>query len=156
MNEIKELFGGKAPADLTVVLIALIASTVAIADTNPASTSSTKTSTLYTLCDAQAFGDTGVCTDGSGGDEIVLDGSGLKSVTFYSNESTASSYTCNVMSSSVGFDAAPSGGFKVNQTALSAAQKIITLTGPFVKLWITCPTITDGAITVKAHGIKDI
>ena len=157
MNEIKESWSRKALVVFSIMSIASIMATQSAADTAPVATSPAKTSTVYTMCPGQDDADVGICTVSSGGDEIVLNAAGFKSLTFYSNESTATTYTCDVYSSSVGYDAAPTGGFKVNVTSLSESQKIITLSGPFLNVWVSCPSINAaGLAIVKVQGIKDI
>ena len=157
MNEMNEFCSRKALALVAIMSIVALMATTSSADTAPAATSLAMTSTVYTMCPGQDDADVGVCTVSSGGDEIVLNAAGFKSLTFYSNESTAATYTCDVYSSSIGFDAAPTGGFKVNVTSLSESQKIITLSGPFLSVWVKCPAINAaGLAIVKVQGIKDI
>lgn len=103
----------------------------------------------YTMCNAQAS--TGDCTS-SGGDEIVATVSSFSAITFYATQSTASAFTCNIMSNDVGHDAASGAGQQVNVTSLTKTEQVITLYGTLNKVWVTCPSITDAAVTVTMIG----
>jgi hypothetical protein len=103
---------------------------------------------VYVMCDAEADDD----TDCGAADEIVADVAGFSSITFYSTRSTATTYTCNVMSNALGHDAVTGDGFDVSATPLSDTQEAITLSGPFSYVWVTCGTITGGNVTVDMLG----
>lgn len=142
---------GKSVAVLAALIGFVVAPAIAWADKPPLSQSPEAGGTVYTMCSAQTA--TGICKRDS--DEIVLNGAGLQALTFYASETTSTTYTCNIHSSSVGYDDGPTLGFQVNTTSMSEAQPVLTLSGPFSYLWITCPAINaDGTLTLKALGLK--
>ena len=119
-----------------------------LADAPPARV--TGVSNTYYMCNAQVG--TGVCMSSSG-DEIVLNASELEALTFYSDVSTATTYTCNVRSGSLGHDDGGSTN-AVNVTSLSETQEVLTLSGPFLFVWIHCPENPDNQVTVKVRTVK--
>lgn len=132
---------------LLAVVLAL-ASFTAHADTNPKVVESMgEFGAIYTMCDAQTA--TGDCLDVKG-DEIVLQAGAFKFLTFYSKQSTASTYTCDVMSNEIGHDAASGTGDDLTATAITEAAETTTLEGVFGYIWVTCSAINaDGNVTIS-------
>lgn len=119
------------------------------ADISPASIKIYGQCVSFTLCNAQTV--TGDCT--SGGDEIVLDVFGKwSSLTFFSNKSVGSPYSCAVHGNNDGHDAESGDFVKLNDTQLTATDEAISLNGGnFGHIWISCGTITTSVtITVNA------
>lgn len=102
----------------------------------------------YTMCNAQPNGSEGVCT--KGGDEIVADVRTRSVLTFDATMSTSSTYTCDIYTNSVGFDASTSAQRQqANTTSLTATTQVITLSGVLNRVWVNCSVINaDGAVTV--------
>lgn len=101
----------------------------------------------YTMCDAQTA--TGDCTASpASGDERVVKTLGFSTMTFYSMQSVGSPYACNVISNDQGHDAASGVGFQINTASLTNAAPILSITGMFEYIWLTCPTIAT-SVTVK-------
>ena len=108
---------------------------------------------LYAMCDAQPFGSTGVCT--RDGDQIVLNAAGFASLTFYSMQATTTTYTCDIYSRDQSHDTAVAGnGFKINATSLSESQEVLTLSGPFSRVWVNCTAMNDNQVTIHVLAKK--
>ena len=89
---------------------------------------------------------TGDCT--SGGDEIVARVASHVHLTFYSNQSTASAWICDIVSNDQGHDAASGSGTTINASSITDANPVLSITGLFDFLWITCPTLADNLVTI--------
>jgi len=96
-----------------------------------------------TLCSAETT--TGVCIST---DEIVLDLRGRWSLSIYGNQSTATAYTCDVISNDIGHDAATGEGQDMTAGALTETNQMVALEGLMGYVWINCSTITGGNVTV--------
>ena len=108
---------------------------------------------MYKLCDAQPTGSTGVCT--KDGNYIVLNAVGFSSLTFYSMQSTATGYSCDVVSRDQSHDTVTAGnGFQINLTSIDQDQEILTLSGPFSRVWINCSAINNNAVTINVIAKK--
>lgn len=103
-----------------------------------------------TLCSGQTA--TGVCT--YGGQTIVWDVRGYKTITFDSTASDATSWTCDVLSSA---DGTASTGQDVSATSISETAEILTLEGGFRYIWVTCSALTagGGSVTIWATATRD-
>ena len=140
---------------LLAMLVVLLVAELAIAETPPRFTRPHPDASLYVLCDAEA--NSGVCKrdDGAGDEEIVLNASGLGSMTFSSMRSGAGTYTCDIYTRDESYDATPAGnGFKSNVTSLSDTQETTTLSGPFMAVWMNCTLGTATEVTVTVLGQK--
>ena len=135
---------------ILAILVSILLAGSAWADVAPEKVNVTGNAVEYTMCDAQATAV--VCT--RDGDEIVLNGSDLISLTFFSTESTATTFNCDIYSSSTTYGAGTPAGFKVNVTSLSETQEVLTLSGPFIYVWVKCTAIADNQVTIKALGQK--
>ncbi len=124
----------------------------ASADTSPSLLNKVGQCASFTLCSAQTA--TGGCTvNPASGDEIVLPVFGYwSSLTFFSNKSVGSPYSCAVHGNIDGHDAESGDFVKLNDTQLTATDKAISLNGGnFGHIWISCGTITTSVtITVNA------
>ena len=108
---------------------------------------------MYKMCDAQTAA--AVCT--KDGDQIVLNAAGFSSLTFYGMQSTDVAYSCDIYSRDQSHDTAvEANGFKINVTSLSETQEVITLSGPFSRVWIKCTSLTGGgnSVTITALAKK--
>lgn len=130
----------------TIILAAmLLAASSAWADAVPLNkrTFSEAGAQTGTLCSAEDT--TGACAST---DEIVLDLRGKWSIAFYGNQSSATTYTCNVFSNDVGYDASSGEGQQMNASALTQSNQYLALEGLMGYVWINCTTITGGTVTV--------
>lgn len=132
------------------VLFVLIARS-AFADVTPELLRSRGSCSEYVMCIAIAV--PGECLDG--GDEIVLDMQGNTSITFYSTQSTATTFVCDIISNDEGFDATAGDGFKINNDSLAEDKEVLTLSGGFSHIWITCPTVSGAAVRITANVCRD-
>jgi hypothetical protein len=110
---------------------------------------------LGTLCSSQTATATG-CTGAVSGvtDQIVADLRGYDSVSVYSNQSTATTYTCDVYSSDNGYDADSGVGQDRSTTALSQTQELIVLDGALAFVWIECSAIADNSVIITFVASK--
>ena len=135
----------------TLALLILLLPAVVLADAAPPSgqvlTPDVKEGVL---CLSEA--DTGDCI--SGADEIVMDVRGFKTVAFDSTESTATTYTCDVISSAVGHDLNGGSGHDVSSTQISNTAPILAIEGLLRYVWINCSTISGGTVTVWATATR--
>jgi hypothetical protein len=142
-------------------LLVIVLAAPSFADTPPANEKNfgneTKTGTL---CSNQAATSTG-CTIVGGTIKPgtttlvpVFDGRGFKSIALYSNQSTASTYSCNAHSSDNGYDGDSGVGQVRSTTPLSNTQELIILDGAIAFVWIECPTIADNQVTVTFVAIR--
>lgn len=131
------------------LLLMLIAG-VAGADTSPPQESLSYGCVKYTMCNAQTATDECTVLPASG-DELVVRVATNSNLTFYSTASTASTYSCDVISNDQGFDAsAPTGnGFQINTASITPAAPILSFSGLFDFMWIDCSAINgDGNVTI--------
>ena len=101
---------------------------------------------------AQTATSTG-CT-AAGGDEIVADLRLYSTVAIYSNQSSSTSYTCEVYSSDNGYDADSGVGQDRSTTSLSNTQEEIVLDGAVAFIWVECPAIANSSVTVTFSATK--
>jgi hypothetical protein len=133
---------------LLAILVMLLVAAPAIADVPPSQIRYGDNAVLYTMCDAEA--DDGVCQ--VGGDQVVANASAFDSLTFYSMQSAAGTYTCDVYSRDQTYDTTPGTGFKINTTSLSSSQEVITVSGPFMWVWVNCTAGTSATSHVTMLG----
>lgn len=135
---------------LVVILLVLFFASPVFADADPLQISADAGCKHVTMCAAET--DVGICKrDVDGSDvEIVLDVMGRSGMTFFSLQSTASAYSCDVLASDRGFDEGAGVAVTINATSLTESSKTITLSGPMLKLWMLCTAITGGNVTVTA------
>lgn len=110
-----------------------------------------------TLCSAQtatATGCTGTHVLTGVSDQLVADLRGFDQVTFYSNQSTATTYTCDVYTSDNGYDADSGVGQDRSSTSLTETQEAIVLSGPLAYAWIECAAIADNQVTITFVATK--
>jgi hypothetical protein len=142
---------------ITLFLLSFLISSLAFADTTPNNErilsgpggAVTKTGTLCSLQTATSTG----CT-ASNGDEMVADLRGFTAVAFYSNQSTSTSYTCDVYSSDNGYDADSGVGQDRSTTSLANTQEMISLDGGLAFVWIECSSIANNNVTVTYLATK--
>jgi hypothetical protein len=112
---------------------------------------------IGTLCWSQtatATGCTYLAANGGNGDQIVADLRGYTSATLYSNQTTATTYTCDAYSSDNGYDADSGVGTDRSTTSLSESQEMIVLSGALSYLWIECAAIGDNSVTITFLATK--
>jgi hypothetical protein len=130
-------------------LLLLLLPTLAFADTKPDTTRLNNRCTTYSLCKLQAA--TGECVSHRDGDEIVHQVGRFAHYTFYSTTSTDSSYSCDIMTNTTGFDASVADSTQtdqVNTTSITDEAPVYTMAVLLHKLWITCSEWTDGVINI--------
>lgn len=104
----------------------------------------------YVMCAAQTA--TGDCTAlPASGDERVANVETKGKITFYSTQSNASAYICDIISNDVGHDVASGDGHKINNASLTETARVLTFNGLFKFIWVTCPTIADNQVTITAQ-----
>lgn len=136
-----------------ILLLTLLASP-AWADTKPPTDNNLpQNGREATLCSAQTA--TGDCTHG--GQTIVWDVRGYKTITFDSTASDATSWTCDVIANAVGHDANSGAGHDVTATSISDTADILTLEGGFRYIWVTCSALVagGGGVTIWATAVRD-
>jgi hypothetical protein len=127
-------------------LLLLLLPTLAFADTKPDATRLNNRCTTYSLCKLQVA--TGECVSHRDGDEIVHQVGRYAHYTFYSTTSTSSSYECDIMTNTLGFDDAVSTD-QVNTTSITDEAPVYTMAVLLHKLWITCIEVNvDGVINI--------
>ena len=137
---------------MLAILVSMLLTGVSSADTPPIKSEDVTGNPMYKMCNAQLTGNTGVCKVGgvTAGDEYVLNASGFNSLTFFSMQSDANTYSCDIYSRDQSHDTVTAGnGFKVNVTSLSETQEVLTLSGPFNYIWINCTAIADNSVTIN-------
>ncbi len=134
---------------LLPILLILIPS-IAWADIKPARTRVNNRCTQYRMCNAET--DTGICL-GADGDEIVLHVGQTARYTFSSILSTATDYTCNILTNLQGFDVDNTSD-QVNTASITDEIPMYTMKVLLRYLWITCPTIADNQITIDVIVCK--
>jgi len=110
------------------------------------------------LCDAEAdAGVTTPCKNTAGNANIVDNLAGRFAMTAYSTSSTATTYTCNLMTSDNGFQA-------TKRTALTSAATStnlsyadtrfsVSISGTFADIWAECDTaIAGGTVTINLYA----
>ena len=128
---------------LLAFLLLCVTASVGFADAEPPFVDEIRACKKYTFCAAQTT--TGDCTElPASGDELVLRVIGRSSLTFYSIQSVGA-HICNIMSNDRGHDAASGAGFQVNAISLTATTPVLSLSGNFDYIWVTCPTIGTSA-----------
>lgn len=102
-----------------------------------------------TLCSAQTATSTG-CTGVVNGvsDQLVLALHGYSQIALYSNQSTATTYTCDAYTSDNGYDADSGVGQDRTTTAITETQEMVSLDGALGFLWIECSGIADNQVTI--------
>ena len=127
---------------LLTVMAALLLPAVSTADTAPIA-ERVNACIKFTMCNAQtALGD---CTAlPASGDELVVRVNGTSRLTFYGMQSTATTYSCNVISNDRGHDAATGVGFRVNTASITNTAPILSLVGLFDYVWVNCTAIDGG------------
>jgi hypothetical protein len=118
----------------------------ALADRAPEFTRLNNRCNTYKLCDAYAG--TTECTSLRDADEIVLELNRKAAIALYSTES-AGNYSCDVYTSTEGFDAATATD-QVNTTSISDEAPVLLIQGVFEHLWIKCPTNDATDVTIDA------
>ena len=132
---------------LLLLLSVFFAQSIYAVDIAPARTKVTNKCTSYRMCDAEAG--TGVCQDPSNTDDIVLKIGTTADYTLYSEDSTATDYTCNIFTSNNGTPGAGKND-QVNTASITDEVPVYTM---FVLLrywWINCSAIADNTVTIDA------
>ncbi len=124
---------------LLAVAIALLSVAIGTAHAAPIDNG-----TVITFCDAEA--DVGICEISGVDVEMAVRGRGW--LTFTSEDSTSTTYSCDIEASVLG-----TSWFKINTgTEITETQKIVTIAGPFGWIRINCTANSGGtvAVTIKA------
>ena len=83
---------------------------------------------------------------------MVADLTGFTTVALYSNQSTATTYTCRLYSSDNGYDADSGvGQLRTDGTppALTETQEMVVVDGALAKVWVECSAINvDGVVNL--------
>lgn len=109
-----------------------------------------------TLCSAQTATATG-CTGTVNGvsDELVADLRGFSTITLDSTASTATSYTCDLYTSALGYDGDSGAGQDRTTTALTETQQTVGLSdGGRSFVWVECSAISGGSVTISFVATK--
>lgn len=127
---------------ILIAFLLLVVFDATAADIKPARTKVNNLCSSFRLCDAE--GDTGVCQDPTGTDEIVFFSGRTSDYTLYSTLSTSADYTCNIFTSS---DGTPSSGTndQVNTASITDEVPVYTMNVLLQYLWINCSAIDTGA-----------
>jgi len=135
-------------------LLVLLIPWAALADNIPRITYSKGGTTHYVMCDTET--DTGICQ--SGGDEIVLDVNMMANFSFYSTETGAGSYSCDVYTHMNCSDAAAAGctKLKINSNKpLTSSRPWLGFTALVSQLHISCTNVDgDPFITLILSPVK--
>ena len=138
---------------LLAMLVVLLVAGPAIADTPPSQIRYSDKAVLYTMCDAETTAGPAACQNAGNTEVIVVNASAYDSLTFYAMQAAAGTFTCDVYSRDEPYDTAAAGnGFKINVTSLSGSQEVITLSGPFLWVYLQCTLGTSADVTVTMLG----
>lgn len=125
---------------LALLLLPLVAS----ADTKPSTSRLNNRCTTYHMCTLQAA--TGECKDASG--EVIVHAVGRRAdFTFYSTRSTATSYTCDIITNKLGFDNKVNVD-QVNTDSITDEVPVYTMAVLLHKFWITCSEVADNVVHI--------
>ena len=125
----------------------LFAANVSFADASPPVVESLTGCVVYKMCNAQtATGDCSVLP--ASGDELVLKVASFSNLTFYSTQSTATTYSCDVVSNDVGHDALSGAGHQINTASITESAPILSFSGLFYYLWVNCSAIANNQVTI--------
>ncbi len=131
-------------------ILLLLIPALAWADAKPAKTKLNNKCTSYRMCDAQAS--TGVCVNGdSTPDQIVLNYGFKANFTYYSTLSTASSYSCNIITNTTGHDASVADSTQtdqVNTASITDEAPVYTNVVLLRQFWMTCSEVADNSVTI--------
>ena len=139
---------------LLLAVIALALASAAWADAPPLTekvlTPAANAVKTGTLCSGQTA--TSICVGAHPltgvSDQLVADLRGFLSVSVYSNQSTATTYTCDIYSSDNGSDADGGIGQDRSSTSLTETQEAIVLDGAIAYIWAKCSAIADNQVTI--------
>lgn len=133
----------------TLPLILLLLTSTAFADEKPDTTRVNNRCTSYAICNLQAA--TGECVSQRTGDELVMKVGSPAYYTFYSTTSTASSYSCDIVTNTTGFDASVADSTQtdqVNSTSITDEVPVLPMFVLLHQLWVTCSERADGVINI--------
>ena len=132
---------------LAVLLALFLSGIVSATDKEPTGFDADAGCTTYNMCKAQtAVGD---CTDlPASGATRVKRVAGKSHLSFYSTQSTATNYSCDIFSNDVGHDLLSGVGHQINTASLTQLSPILTFDGQFRFVWVTCPTLDDNQVTI--------
>lgn len=131
-------------------MLLLLLPVAALADVEPDKTRINNRCMSYAMCKQQAA--TGECVAARESDEIVLDVGRFAHYTFYSTTSTATSYTCNIITNTDGFDASVAASTQtdqVNTASITDEAPVYTMAVLLHKLWITCSEVADNVVNIN-------
>lgn len=107
----------------------------------------------WPLCAAQTA--TGACTESpASGEERVATVDGFSTFTAFAEASTATTFTCQIISNDEGHDDATADGDGTVVATLTQASRQARWPGPDSKLFVTCNPITGGNVTITVRGVK--
>ena len=127
-----------------LLLALLLLPTVALADTKPGKTRINNVCTMYAMCALQSA--TGECVDASGG--VIVHTVGRRAdFTFYSTRSTAADYSCDIITNTLGYDAAITTD-QVNTDSITDEVPVYTMAVLLHKFWVTCSAIDADVVNI--------
>jgi hypothetical protein len=133
-----------------IPILLLLIPALSWADAKPAKTKLNNKCTSYRMCDAQTV--TGECVNKDPTpDQIVLNVGYVASYTYYSTQSTASSYSCDIITNKTGFDASVADSTQTDQVNTASITDEVPVYTNFVLLhrfWITCSEVADNSVTI--------
>lgn len=121
---------------------------VAVADMDPKSTRVNNRCTEYRLCNGKSG--TGICTDPSNSDEIVLHVGLPAEYNFDAMNSTSTNFACDIFTNRTGYDADNTSD-QVNTTSITDEAPVLLIRGTLRYLWISCPTNDDNTVTLDVE-----
>lgn len=125
----------------------------AIAGRAPADIGAGISAGRWLLCDAQTA--TGACTAlPTSGDERVAQVEGFDMFTAFSAASTATAYSCRIVSNDEGYDAATPVGDGTTIAYLTSGQRQVSWSGSGSKLFAVCQSIAGGGVTITIRGMR--
>jgi len=104
----------------------------------------------FRLCDAEA--DVGACENAAGTETIVLDLFTRSQLSLNAEASTATTFSCLVYESSLGYHATQRQ--QLLATPLSTSQWTVKWSGLATRIWVECATVAGGLVTVDALTCK--
>jgi len=136
-----------------IVFLMMMWSWPAMADVGPAVQLLANGAMQATLCAAEA--DVGACKNVAGTHTIVVDTGGRSLITFYSTQSTATTYTCDAYTNDTGYSATARASLTSAGagTQLTPTTMSVSVSGALRFVWVECSTAISGGgalVTITA------
>jgi len=123
----------------------LLLPALALADVKPVSTRLNNKCMSYAMCSSQSAASE--CVNGD--NEVIVHEIGRYAhFTFYSTESTATNYSCDIITNKLGYDNAVTTD-QVNTTSITDEAPVYTMAVLLHKFWVTCPTLADNVVHIN-------